>query len=142
MGADTMISAGGVGPCRFGLYAQVENNILRDLGYYYDLFVLEPPDKHLGQFLSRLKKIIGNKSWYKVIEAIRFDYQKAYGMDIIEKKVQYLRPREKKVGTVDAVYAHVLDTIDNAMDFHSLKDAISLGLNKLEKYPLIVKKKF
>jgi predicted nucleotide-binding protein (sugar kinase/HSP70/actin superfamily) len=136
MGADTMISAGGVGPCRFGLYAQVENNILRDLGYDYDLLVLEPPDKHLGQFLSRLKKIIGNKSWYKVIEAIRFAYQKAYGMDIIEKKVQYLRPREKKVGTVDAVYAHVLDTIYNAMDFHSLKDAISLGLNKLEQIPI------
>lgn len=136
LGADTMIFAGGVGPCRFGLYAEVQNETLRDLGYNYDLLVLEPPDKHLGQFLKRIKTIIGNKSWFRVIEAIKFAYEKAYGVDIIERKVQYLRPREKKLGTVDAIYVHVLNTIDNAQDFRGLKEAISLGLNKLDQTPI------
>ena len=128
--------AGGVGPCRFGLYAQVEREILSELGYDYDTLVLEPPDKHLGQFISRLRKIIGTNSWWKVIEAIKFAYEKALAVDLIEKKVQYLRPREKKAGIVDQIYNHTLATIDEAQSFISLQEATNLGLLKLEQVPL------
>ncbi|MGI6225251.1 MAG: CoA protein activase [Peptococcales bacterium] len=140
LGADTIIMAGGVGPCRFGLYAQVQVEILRDLGYEYDCLVLEPPDKHLGQFISRLKKIIGTNSWWKVIEAIKFAFEKSYSVDLIEKKVQYLRPREKKIGTVDCIYNHVLNTINQAQSFYSLQEATNLGLLKLDQVPLNLNK--
>ncbi|MDK2822568.1 MAG: hypothetical protein PWQ67_1364 [Clostridia bacterium] len=136
LGADTIIMAGGVGPCRFGLYAQVEKEILHELGYEYDTLVLEPPDKHLGQFIMRLKKIIGTNSWRKVIEAIKFSYQKACAIDLVERKVQYLRPREKRIGTVDIIYKHVLNTIDNAQSYISLQEATGLGLLKLEQVPV------
>jgi len=135
LGADTIIMAGGVGPCRFGLYAQVQKEILSELGYDYDGLVLEPPDKHLGQFISRLRKIIGTNSWWKVIEAIKFAYEKAYAVDLIEKKVQYLRPREKRTGTVDRIYGHILNTINEAQSYNSLYEATNLGLLKLEQVP-------
>lgn len=136
LGADTIIMAGGVGPCRFGLYAQVEKEILSGLGYEYDCLVLEPPDKHLGQFITRLKKIIGSNSWWKVIEAIKFAYEKSCSVDLIEKKVQYLRPREKKAGTVERMYTHILNNINAAQSFNSLNEATNLGLLKLGQVPL------
>ncbi|NLT96243.1 MAG: CoA protein activase [Clostridia bacterium] len=135
LGADTIIMAGGVGPCRFGLYAQVEREILTELGYDYDSLVLEPPDKHLLQFVNRVRKIIGANSWWKVIEAIKFAYEKAYAVDLIEKNVQYLRPREKKVGIVDRIYNHTLATINEAQSYQSLYEATNLGLLKLEQVP-------
>lgn len=136
LGADTIIMAGGVGPCRFGLYAQVEKEILSELGYDYDSLVLEPPDKHLGQFINRIRKLIGTNSWWKVIEAIKFAFEKAYAVDLIEKKVQYLRPLEKKMGIVDRIYNHTLATIDQAQSYCTLHEATNLGLLKLEQVPL------
>lgn len=136
LGADTIIMAGGVGPCRFGLYAQVEREILNELGYEYDSLVLEPPDKHLLQFINRVRKIIGTNSWWKVIEAIKFAYEKAYAVDLIEKKVQYLRPREKKLGIVDQIYTHTLTTINEAQSYSTLHEATNLGLLKIEQVPL------
>ncbi|KJS82719.1 MAG: CoA protein activase [Peptococcaceae bacterium BICA1-8] len=135
IGADTVIMAGGVGPCRFGLYSQTEKEILNDLGYDYDCLVLEPPDKHLGQFIMRLRKIIGTNSWWRVIDAIKFAYQKAYAVDLVEKKVQHLRPLEKKFGTADSIYRHVLNTINDAQSINSLQEATNLGILKLEQIP-------
>lgn len=140
VGADTVIMAGGVGPCRFGLYGHMENHILREIGYKYDLLVLEPPDKHLGQFFSRLKKIIGSKTWRQVFEAAKFGYQKSVAVDIIEKKLQYIRPREKKKGTADSLAKKIFHNINNATNFRDLKDATGLGLNKLEKVTLDLEK--
>jgi len=136
LGADTLIMAGGVGPCRFGLYAQVEQEILNDLGYAYETLVLEPPDKHLGQFISRLKRIVGSNSWWKVIEAIKFGYKKSCAVDIIEKKVQKTRAREKIYGTTDQIYTHTLNTINSAQSFKDLEEATSLGVLKLDQVPL------
>ncbi|MBC7335927.1 MAG: CoA protein activase, partial [Clostridia bacterium] len=33
LGAEVVVMAGGVGPCRFGYYAQIQREILKDLGY-------------------------------------------------------------------------------------------------------------
>ena len=43
MGADTVLMAGGIGPCRFGYYAQVQREILADMGAAMEMVVLEPP---------------------------------------------------------------------------------------------------
>ena len=48
-GADTIAMTGGIGPCRFGYYGEVERQILKDAGYPYDVVILEPPD---GSFLG------------------------------------------------------------------------------------------
>lgn len=136
LGADTIIMAGGVGPCRFGLYAQVEKEILQYLGYDFETLVLEPPDKHFGQFIARVKRIIGSNSWWKVMEAIKFAYRKSYAVDMVERKVQKLRPLEKKPGTVDMIYKHALNSIDNAQSFSTLEEATSLSLLKLDQVPI------
>ena len=45
MGADTFLMIGGSGPCRFGLYAQLEKEILEDLGVGYQAIIIESPEK-------------------------------------------------------------------------------------------------
>ena len=43
LGADTIIMGGGVGPCRFGYYGEVQREILRSLGKDCRFLTLEPP---------------------------------------------------------------------------------------------------
>lgn len=111
LGADTMVMAGGCGPCRFGYYAHVEHAILRDLGYRYQLVVLEPPQKHIGELLGKIKHITGHQSWRKVINGIRFGYKKAEAVDELEKIANYCRPREIKPGTTDGALQAALKEI-------------------------------
>jgi predicted nucleotide-binding protein (sugar kinase/HSP70/actin superfamily) len=135
LGADTFIMAGGVGPCRFGLYGQLEKEILEDLGFPYDSLILEPPDKGFWQFIQRLKKIIGNKSWWKVIQAIHFAYKKACLVDELEKLTEEIRPREYAKGTADKIFAYSLETLDRAKTRDEANDAYGLARQKLLHVP-------
>ncbi|WP_347487508.1 CoA protein activase [Desulfoscipio sp. XC116] len=111
MGADTIVMAGGCGPCRFGYYAHVEHAILRDLGYRYQLVVLEPPQKHIGELLGKIKHITGHQSWRRVINGIRFGYHKAEAVDQLEKMSHYCRPRETRAGATDRALQSALREI-------------------------------
>ena len=60
-GADTIVITGGCGPCRFGYYAEMHREILRDLGYDIEIIALELNDKGIKELLEKMKKLFGGK---------------------------------------------------------------------------------
>ena len=69
-GAETVVMLGGSGPCRFGYYAQVEREILKDLGYKFKIIVIEPPMGDWARFLHNLQPLGNGCSWKEVWEAL------------------------------------------------------------------------
>ncbi|WP_245984511.1 acyl-CoA dehydratase activase-related protein [Biomaibacter acetigenes] len=63
-GADTIVMAGGIGPCRFGYYAEVQREILKDLGFEFNMVVLEPPKGHLLELIHKLIMVTNKKKTY------------------------------------------------------------------------------
>ena len=124
LGADTIMMAGGCGPCRFGYYAYVENEILKDLKVDYNLVVLEPPEKHIGELLGRIRKITGNRPWAQVIKALRFGFLKAKAVDEIEIMSFQIRPRELVKGSTDQALKKAIDLIDDAKTTTGLTRAL------------------
>ncbi len=122
-GADTIIMAGGCGPCRFGYYAQIEHAILEDLGYDMKLIVLEPPQKHLSELLAKIKELSGNSSWWHIFQSIRFGYQKAKAVDQVEIAAFQSRPRELRPGSTEKAYAQALELLDRADSHIALEEA-------------------
>jgi predicted nucleotide-binding protein (sugar kinase/HSP70/actin superfamily) len=51
-GADTIITVGGWGPCRFGYYAEIQRMILKSLGYKFEMISLEIPHGNLIRMLN------------------------------------------------------------------------------------------
>ncbi|KNZ70791.1 hypothetical protein Tfer_0470 [Thermincola ferriacetica] len=134
-GADTILMAGGVGPCRFGYYAQVQKEIIEDLGLNYKMIVLEPPQKHISELLAKIKEVADNQSWLRIIKAIRFGWLKAVVADRLEQSIHYLRPRELEQGHADQVYQKALHWIDRAESPQELADVekkIGEALKKVE----------
>jgi len=123
LGADTIIMAGGCGPCRFGYYAQVEHAILQDLGYNFQLLILEPPERHISELLVKIRRVSGNRSWWQVGQALRFGYLKARAVDEVEAAAFKARPREAVPGSSDRARREALNVIDRASSFQSLADA-------------------
>ncbi|HEX3032435.1 MAG TPA: CoA protein activase [Bacillota bacterium] len=122
-GANGIVMAGGVGPCRFGYYAQIQREILRDLGYPFKMFVLEPPDRSMAQFLAELRQLTRNNSWLDIIQAIRFGWKKAVAVDRLEKQLHQHRPREIRRGQSEKIYKQGLTRVDQAKTVRQIAEA-------------------
>ena len=84
-GAEAIVMAGGIGPCRFGHYAQVEAQVLHDLGYDVEMVILEPPRGHLDGLLSKIRRLSGGKPLTRVWRAIRFGWEKLVALDEFDR---------------------------------------------------------
>jgi predicted nucleotide-binding protein (sugar kinase/HSP70/actin superfamily) len=136
LGADTIIMAGGCGPCRFGYYAQIEHEILNDLGYCYRLVVLEPPERQISEFLAGIRHITGNRSWLDVIRGITFGYRKARALDELEVMAMRLRPREASRGQVDRAFSEALEHIAGAGSPGDLASSLKEAAEILQSVPV------
>lgn len=114
LGADAILMAGGVGPCRFGYYAQVQQQILHDIGIEMEMIVLEPPDVSFQEVKDKIRYLIGDVSWWRVIKAVRFAWSKVRAVDTMEEKLLYLRPRVKEQYKLESYFRGALQEIDAA----------------------------
>lgn len=135
LGADTIVMTGGVGPCRFGYYAQVQREILRDLGYEYEFIVLEPPDTHFSELMKKIRYLANGKSLWQIGQAIRVGWIKSRAVDLVEQKVQQVRPREMVKGTADNVYLWALNKIDQVLDIKKIIKIQNDALRELDNIP-------
>ncbi|SDC11249.1 MULTISPECIES: hypothetical protein [unclassified Candidatus Frackibacter] len=82
LGAEAIIMAGGNGPCRFGHFGELANDILTDLGYEFELYILEPPVKSIVDIFVKLSP---NFNWVQVIKSLRFAWKKLILIEEIKK---------------------------------------------------------
>lgn len=135
IGADTIVMAGGWGPCRFGYYAQVERDILQDLGYKFNLVILEAPDSNLSDLLGQLKSLGENVTLWGSIKAIKFAWKKLNAVEEMEKKLEYFLPRTDCKDEAQAIYEQALATIDKANNADELRAVVQAGRKELTDLP-------
>lgn len=122
-GADTLVSSGGVGPCRAGLYTLLQEKILRDIGYEFEMITLEPPGRNLKDLIKNIKKLINTRlSIRDYINITRFVWKQLVLLDKAEKLSHKTRPLEVKRGESTKIYKQSVDLIKKARDYNELLD--------------------
>lgn len=134
-GADTIVMAGGWGPCRFGYYAQVERDILLELGYDFKLVILEAPDFKFSELLNQLKALGQNVTLWESLKAIKFAWKKLDAVEKMEKGLEYYLPRTSNKDEAEKIYERALTAIDRAKTQHDLNKMIATGIDELKKLP-------
>lgn len=134
-GADTLVMGGGIGPCRFGYYAQVQNDILKALGYRFRMLVVEPPLGHLRQVIAVARELKGNKSWFTLLRAAKIALAKLRACDDIHKASLRLRPRVQDKQAFSRLYNQALKEIDLARSIQSVKVLRKTILRQMEELP-------
>jgi predicted nucleotide-binding protein (sugar kinase/HSP70/actin superfamily) len=124
LGADTILMPAGNGICRLGYYANIQQQILQDLGFSNVKIVKVgvSGDKLSGLFRT-VKRLANNASWFEIISAFRFGLQKLDALDEAERLTQSKRPVEKLKGTANQVFTGAVKAIDAAKDARELKAA-------------------
>jgi predicted nucleotide-binding protein (sugar kinase/HSP70/actin superfamily) len=124
LGADTILMPAGNGICRLGYYANIQQQILQDLGFNNVKIVkVGVSDDKLSGIFRTVKRLANNASWFDIIPAFRFGMQKLNALDEAERSAQRMRPVEKVKGTANQVYAAAVKAIDTAKDGRELKTA-------------------
>ncbi|MHB0977358.1 MAG: CoA protein activase [Candidatus Aquicultorales bacterium] len=113
-GADALLMAGGVGPCRFGYYAQIQEAILKHIGYDFKMVVVEPPAYGWKLFINTLRTIAPNKSLLEIAKTVRVAFRKGRAIDSIEREVLKYRAYERKRGSTTKAYKEALGVMEAA----------------------------
>lgn len=131
LGADTIMTIGQYGPCRFGYYNRVQELILRDLGYEFKML-----KQSLG--IMRMMKIIANgASLRELIPGFHFGLAKLKALEEVEHLVRKIRAIEQDKGSASQIFRDAIKTIDTARDYRGIKQAKQVHLQKLKGLPTV-----
>lgn len=131
LGAEAVLMAGGSGPCRFGYYAQVQQQVFRDIGIDVDFYVLEPPQTHMRELLRSLSSLLGRKL-SRIPAAFRIGWAKASACDHIVRLALLHRPFEKKKGSISKWLHDGISAIDNADTSQAVRQACERKAQELD----------
>jgi len=98
LGADTLVMAGGHGPCRFGYYGIVEERILRDLGYDFNFLLLEPFNDGKWAFYKVFKTLSPGLSMRQLWKILKVSFSKGRAFDRLYKRSLQVRAYEVNRG--------------------------------------------
>lgn len=135
LGADTLVMAGGVGPCRFGYYAQVQKEILQSLGYKFKMLVIEPPLGHAVQVKAVARELKGKRSWWGFSRELLLALVKLKACDDLHKASLKLRPRVKEKVEFSRRYRQGLEGIGAAATLRAVKISCGLAIAALSALP-------
>ncbi len=110
-GADTILTCGGIGPCRLGYYAQVQKQILVNLGYKFEMLIVEPNVVSVFRLFQRMQQ---GRKFKTSMQAIYTALKKIDILDHIEKKVMYLRPRAQNSAVVNLIWQKTISAVNQA----------------------------
>lgn len=134
-GADTIIMAGGIGPCRFGYYGEVQKEILKDLGFDFEMIILEPPQGHFFKLLQKIKLITNHNTIKDIVSAVRIAWKKALLLDKLDLESSKIRPIEKIRGQTDKIYRDILLRINDINDKDEIDDLETIISDTLYDIP-------
>ncbi len=135
-GANVIVTSGGVGPCRAGLYAEVHKKVLHDMGYQVEMIVFEPPRLHPINFIRNVHKLNPARLSIKaIIECIKRAWRKLQALDNVEKATHVIRPKEIRQGDTSRTYKKVLEWIDSAYTMDEIVEAEKAALEELHNIP-------
>lgn len=134
-GADTILTTGGRGPCRFGYYCEMSREILHDNGFNMDVISLEVPQDGFTELLRRIRRIAGGFNTYKILKVIKNTTIVAKRVDELERLTYKFRPREIKKGSTDRIYKEFhkkVRDVRGSMQILKLVDDTKSRLMRLE----------
>lgn len=134
-GADTLVMPAGRGLCRFGYYAGLQEQILRDLGYDFRMVTV---DLFKGRIFSLIKvfKDLSRAPYRRVIPAIRFGLSKLAVMDELERLTQKVRAVELRKGTATRIFGEAIAAISQVESRASLQRVKEEYQEKLRAVPV------
>lgn len=136
-GADLILTSGGVGPCRAGLYATIQKEVLESLGYRFEMVVLEPIRRHPWDLLRSIWRLNeARRPPWAMVDIFRRTWAMITELDNLERRLHWIRPRELKPGLADAIYNDGVKAIGKEHTMAGIKEQGRKTLADMNEVPI------
>lgn len=139
MGADAIFMAGGVGPCRFGYYGELQRQILREKGYDLEFLVLEAPKTHPMELWEKIKRYFPRHQLHDIARAISLAWLKADALDSFDRLANKIRPRIEQAELIDELQDGFYNSLDRVCMARDIKRISFEALEELKAIPVNIK---
>ena len=137
MGAEAVITSGGIGPCRAGYYWVMHHYLLEEMGLPMKVIAMEMPLLNLGDFWGKINRLrrSGGISLKELLRILRITWEKIKAIDDIEVRSHQVRPLEIKRGDTTRAINEGLAFIDQAQHEQEIAEARQEALALLDRVP-------
>lgn len=129
-GAELIVSSGGAGPCRAGMYPDVHQKVLRELGYNTKVVVFDSMFQDFNAFYEKVKTVKNGTPNHKLPGLALFCYKLIKKMDKLEKRMKILRAYEINQGDYSKAWKDIVrmfEKCDNIRDVNrTYKQAVEI----------------
>jgi predicted nucleotide-binding protein (sugar kinase/HSP70/actin superfamily) len=136
MGADTVVTSGGSGPCRAGFYGEVHRKTLQELGYDVNFIVFDDIGRDPQLFLRNLRKVKGRASWPQTCRNVWTAYQLARAVDRLQRLVEVKRAYELQPNSINLAFEAIVSQFRSRGNTPAAIAALyRAGLDRLNAVP-------
>lgn len=131
-GANVLLQAGG--GCRFGYYGEVQEAILRDLGYDFGMVRLLGGWK-VRDHINDFKQVNPRLTLLRALRAYRLALRQTQALDAVEDHVRLNAGFEVEEGAFEEVHEAFLGELDKARDRRTIEEIERRYLDELAAIP-------
>lgn len=136
LGAEAILMAGGIGPCRFGYYGEVQREILEEAGYKANFLILEAPKTHFRELLTKIGRFFPKHRPADLTRAIFKAWLKADALDRFDRLANQIRPREPQNGLITKLQDRFYHRLDEAESVNGIKTVFKEAFTQLQAVPV------
>lgn len=122
-GAEVIISSGGSGPCRAGMYCEIHKKVLKSLGYNTELIIFDSLFQNFSEFKRKMKMVLNGNSLFTLAKYANLAFKMICQMDKLESKIKILRAYEVNKGDFDRAWEKIKEIYGKCMRVSDLKGA-------------------
>ena len=121
LGATTIVTSGGHGPCRAGFYGETHKKILRNLGYDVDIIVFDDYKSDKTGTIKKVRRLKNGKSWFYLWKSLKTVYSMAKSLDNIEKRIEKMRAYEVNRGECTKAWQTIKTWFDEVKNIEDVR---------------------
>lgn len=136
LGADTVVTSGGCGPCRAGFYGEVHQRILKSLGHDIEFIVFDSLAQDYGAFLERFKVLRNGVPVHRLVRDLSLCWKMIKAMDNYEKEIKVKRAYETTPGRLTHVFSEIRRRFDTVYDQKTFQEVCRDARAMMDAVPL------
>lgn len=134
-GAELIVTSGGCGPCRAGMYPDVHQKVLQELGYNTRVIVFDSLFADFHEFCEKLRAVTNGTPLPKLIRTMWFAYKMICKMDDLEKKMKIMRAYELNQGDFNYAWKKIVAMFEKCDTVGDVSRAYKKALEMFEAVP-------
>lgn len=111
-GVDMIVSSGGNGPCRAGMYPDVHQKVLSELGYHTEVLVFDNMFVDFKRFVGIAKRLMNGTNVIKLAGIAAYCWNLIKKMDKLEKRLKIMRAYELNQGDFTKAWGRIIGMFD------------------------------